>query len=732
MIDRETAERIKEAADIVEVVGDYVQLIRRGNNYMGLCPFHNERTPSFSVNKRKNFCYCFSCHKGGSPVNFLMEKAGVSYQEALRMLAAKYGIPIKERELTDQEKAAQSERESLMAVNRWASERMAHYLLETEEGRNVGLAYFRERGVTDEAIKEFKLGYSPENAQTLFNDAKRDGFDPERLHTLGLLGKNKEGTRMYDKYHGRVIFPIFNISGLIIGFGGRDIKGTSPAKYINSPESQVYKKSNELYGLSQARGEIRQLDHCFLVEGYMDVIGMWQSGMKNVISSSGTALTEGQIALVHRLTRNITLLYDGDNAGIKAALRGTDMLLAQGMNVKVMLLPDGHDPDSFARTRSPEEFRDYVENHQTDFIGFKTDVLTKTGGAENPDRRAAAIKSILESIACIPDDIERMVYVESCAKRLGVDPSSIVGTVDRMYREKAREQALKNRRGRQDNTVVPSADTSTPDSTAHQIPVPVTPPPVMPKFRSWLNPDSVKPLERQVLKYAVRYGMADFCGSFDDAGQPVTINMVEYLADELPNLNLQFTIPEYAKVFARLVNMVPDYRREQTKVLAQIDADEKETRKEMYDRVVEQGLDSRAIRHEEELLDQQLADLRFRRANDFAYSFAGTRLASDEDDDVRQVATELLLQHHQISDLYRRRGSLHDENEKLSDLVPRALNEWQNALLEHRIAILKQEFASACDADDTERQTDLMNQISELLASRSSLASAIGDRIISV
>lgn len=338
MIDKATAERIKSAADIVEVVSDYVHLTRRGANYMGLCPFHNERTPSFSVNKNRNFCYCFSCHKGGSPVNFIMEKEGVSYHDALLYLADKYGIKVEERELSDEERNAITEREGMYVANEWAMKRMQANLMTTEEGKTVGLQYFYSREVTDEAIREFRLGYCLDTGHDLVDAAHHAALDMDVLKRVGLIGTSGSG-RNYDRFHGRVIFPILNSSGKPIAFGGRDLKG-GPAKYINSPESAIYVKSNELYGIFQAKSEIVKQDRCYLVEGYMDVIGMWQSGLRNVIASSGTALTDGQIALIHRFTNNVTLIYDGDAAGIKAALRGINMLLSHKLNVKVLLLPE--------------------------------------------------------------------------------------------------------------------------------------------------------------------------------------------------------------------------------------------------------------------------------------------------------------------------------------------------------------------------------------------------------
>ncbi|WP_303742279.1 DNA primase, partial [uncultured Muribaculum sp.] len=357
-IDRETVQRILDAADIVEVVSDFVHLKRRGSSYLGLCPFHNERTPSFSVSKSKNICKCFSCGKGGSPVNFIMEHEQMSYYEALRYLARKYNIEIKEHEMSDKEREEESERESMLAVNDFALKHFEKNLQETDDGRDIGLSYFLDRGINEASIKKFRLGYSLEKSNDLLNAAKSRGYNEKYLIETGLCIKTDQG-RVYDRFKGRVMFPVFSISGKVIAFGGRTLK-KDVAKYVNSPESLIYKKSYQLYGLYQAKQAIVKHDKCILVEGYMDVISMHQSGIENVVASSGTSLTDGQIRLIHRFTDNVTVIYDGDAAGIKASLRGIDMLLAEGLDIKVLLLPDGDDPDSFAQKHTSSELEEYI------------------------------------------------------------------------------------------------------------------------------------------------------------------------------------------------------------------------------------------------------------------------------------------------------------------------------------------------------------------------------------
>ncbi len=371
-IDRETVQKILDTANIVDVVSDFVHLKRRGANYIGLCPFHNERTPSFSVSKAKNICKCFSCGKGGSPVNFIMEHEQLSFNEALRFLSKKYNIEIKEHEMSDKEREEATERESMLAANEFALNHFEHNLNETPDGQAIGLSYFRERGINDVSIKRFRLGYSIDSRDDLLKTATNKGYKEKYLVDTGLCIKNDAG-KVYDRFKGRVMYPVFSISGKVVAFGGRTLrKDKDVAKYVNSPESLIYRKSYELYGLYQAKQAIVKKDKCILVEGYMDVISMHQSGIENVVASSGTSLTEGQIRMIHRFTENVTVIYDSDPAGIKASLRGIDMLLAEGLNIKVLLLPDGDDPDSFAQSHTSSELEEYLATHETDFISFKT------------------------------------------------------------------------------------------------------------------------------------------------------------------------------------------------------------------------------------------------------------------------------------------------------------------------------------------------------------------------
>lgn len=442
MIDKATIDKIMDAANIVDVVSEFVTLRKAGVNYKGLCPFHDEKTPSFVVSPSKGYCHCFSCGKGGNAVGFIMEHEQMTYPEALRWLAKKYNIEIHERELTDEEKREESERESLFILNDWALRYFQENLKETDCGRAIGLAYFRSRGFRDDTIARFQLGYALPERDALAKTALAKGFKEKFLIDTGLCYRREDGT-LQDRYHGRVIFPVHTVTGRVVAFGGRILENNKKlAKYVNSPESLIYHKSNELYGIFQAKHAIAKQDRCYLVEGYIDVTSMHQSGVENVVASSGTSLTTGQIRLIRRFTNNITVLYDGDSAGIHASIRGIDMLLAEGMNVKVLLLPDGDDPDSFARKHTAEEFRNYIESHQTDFIEFKTNLLLR--GVTDPVKRSEAISSIVRSVSVIQDPIMRATYISECAHRLGMPEATLVSTANKFIRgdmeEKRKEQ----------------------------------------------------------------------------------------------------------------------------------------------------------------------------------------------------------------------------------------------------------------------------------------------------
>lgn len=455
MIDKPTIARIMDSTKIEEVVSEFVTLKKRGINYIGLCPFHNDSHPSFSVSPTRGICHCFTCGKGGNAVNFLMELEQMTYPDALRWLAKKYNIEIQEREMTNEEKQRESERESMYIVNDWAAKYFQDILQNDVDGRAIGMQYFRSRGFRDDIIRKFQLGFALPQRTALFDEAVKKGYNPKYLTATGLCFKvdkdeagNKSGQDQYlDRFSGRAIFPWTSVSGKIVAFGGRVLdtrtKGVNQ-KYVNSPDSEIYHKERELYGLYQAKKAIAKEDCVYMVEGYTDVISMHQCGIENVVANSGTALSIHQIRLLHRFTSNIVLLYDGDAAGVHAALRGTDMLLEEEMNVKVLLLPDGNDPDSFARNHTAEDFRKYIEDHQVDFIQFKTDISLR--GVTDPVKRSQAINSIVESISKIKNQITRAAYITDCAHRLGVNEAIIVNALNNFVRNGMSEQVKAERR----------------------------------------------------------------------------------------------------------------------------------------------------------------------------------------------------------------------------------------------------------------------------------------------
>ena len=455
MIDKPTIARIMDSAKIEEVVSEFVTLKKRGINYIGLCPFHNDSHPSFSVSPTRGICHCFTCGKGGNAINFLMELEQMTYPDALRWLAKKYNIEIQEREMTSEEKQRESERESMFIVNEWAAKYFQDILQNDVDGRAIGMQYFRSRGFRDDIIRKFQLGFALPQRTALFDEAVKKGYNPKYLTATGLCFKvdkdeagNRSGQDQYlDRFSGRAIFPWTSVSGKIVAFGGRVLdsrtKGVNQ-KYVNSPDSEIYHKERELYGLYQAKKAIAKEDCVYMVEGYTDVISMHQCGIENVVANSGTALSIHQIRLLHRFTSNIVLLYDGDAAGVHAALRGTDMLLEEEMNVKVLLLPEGDDPDSFARNHTAEDFRKYIEDHQVDFIQFKTDISLR--GVTDPVKRSQAINSIVESISKIKNQITRAAYITDCAHRLGVNEAIIVNALNNFVRNGMSEQVKAERR----------------------------------------------------------------------------------------------------------------------------------------------------------------------------------------------------------------------------------------------------------------------------------------------
>ncbi|MDE5793502.1 MAG: DNA primase [Muribaculaceae bacterium] len=722
MIDKATVQKITDAADIVEVVSDYVHLIKRGRNYVGLCPFHNEKTPSFSVNSVRNFCYCFSCKKGGSPVNFIMEKEGLSYHDALLHLAQKYGIKVEEKELSEDEKRQLNERESLLVANEWAANKIEKALLDTEEGRNIGLQYLYQRGVTPEAIKKFRLGYNLDSGHSLADAAKLDGMDLKSLAEVGVLGMSQKiADSYYDRFRGRVIFPVLNPSGKVVAFGGRDLKG-GMAKYINSPESAIYKKSNELYGIYQAKSEIAKQDNCFLVEGYMDVIGMWQSGMENVVASSGTALTDGQIAMIHRFTDNITLIYDGDAAGIKASLRGIDMLLAHKMNVKVLLLPDGHDPDSFARENTPEKFREYVKLHATDIIRFKAQVLLKDVG-DDPQKRVAAIESVVSSLAHIPDKVKRNVYIQECSRILGVREEVIEGAVEKS-RGFVMEQQKRQRQSTEIDRLDQNENNPQPDLSKQLRPS---------KGREITEMYPYYPFERNVVYHCVRYGIIDFCESEFEDGTHDMLTVAEYVAEELQEDNIWFSFPAFAKTFNRILDLKEDFQNDNVTFNVNLEKEKKEMLKAGYDEIAAKDLNMEDIRRAEHLLEDRINEELAQRRFEFARYYVEQKLSSHHDDDVRRTVTEAMNDEPPLSNIYIRNNPISErkmEIDRMKMLVPRGVLEWKNEMLNQMIRAKMRQLDNIIGRASPEEEQKILMETQALMEKRGQLGKVMGDRTI--
>ena len=531
MIDRPTIDRIMDATKIEEVVSEFVTLKKRGVNYIGLCPFHNDSHPSFSVSPTRGICHCFTCGKGGNAINFLMELEQMTYPDALRWLAKKYHIEIKERELSSEEKQRESERESMFIVNEWAAKYFQNILQNDVDGRAIGMQYFRSRGFRDDIIKKFQLGFSLNQRTALADAAAKEGYNPKYLAATGvLIASDKEPGLYFDRFSGRAIFPWFSVSGKVVAFGGRVLdrrtKGVNQ-KYVNSPDSEIYHKERELYGLYQAKKAIAKEDCVFMVEGYTDVISMHQCGIENVVANSGTALSVHQIRLLHRFTNNIVLLYDGDAAGVHAALRGTNMLLEEEMNVKVLFLPDGNDPDSFARNHTAEQFRQYIADNQTDFIQFKTDIMLK--GVTDPVKRSEAINSIVESISKIKNQITRASYITDCSHRLGVNEAVIINALNGFIRNGMSEQVKEERRAaglRDQNIAMPQ-----------QRPV-----------QSAITPlDKLREVEDLLIKIVIHHGDEKIIVE-DSEGNKVELPAAQYIYLDMQGDDFKFHNPIYNQI----------------------------------------------------------------------------------------------------------------------------------------------------------------------------------------
>ena len=536
MIDRATIDKIMDATNIVDVVGEFVSLRKAGVNYKGLCPFHDDKTPSFMVSPSQQICHCFACGEGGNAVNFLMKHEQITYPEALRWLAKKYNIEIEERELSDEEKREQSDRESMFIVNEWACQYFHDILNNDVDGQAIGKQYFRSRGIRDDIIKKFQLGFALTKRDALVNEAHRKGYKDEFLVKTGLCIENERG--IYDRFAGRAIFPWLNVSGKVVAFGGRKLDAATKGvqqKYVNSPDSEIYHKERELYGIYQAKKAVVKEDRVYMVEGYTDVIAMHQCGLENVVANSGTALSVYQIRLLRRFTQNITLLYDGDEAGIHAAMRGTDMLLQEGMKVMVLLLPDGDDPDSFSRKHTATEFKEYIEKNQTDFIQFKTDLMLK--GVKDPIKRAEAINSIVRSVSVIPVTVERQLFLKDPAQRLSMDERTLISQANKYIAgDKEEQQKEAEREARQQES-----------SPVQQEPIGLHTP-----------QEQANEVERLLIQQIIRYGEVVIVDEDTVDDGHVEMNVIQYLANDFAEDDLSFS----NDLFNRILQEAADHAAE--------------------------------------------------------------------------------------------------------------------------------------------------------------------------
>ena len=667
MIDYQTIERIQSAAQIVEVVSDFMTLRKRGVNYVGLCPFHDDKTPSFYVSPAKNICKCFSCGEGGSPIHFVMKHEQLSYADALKFLAKKYGIEVKETELSEEQKQEQGDRESMFILNSYAQKTFSRILLNDPEGKSIGLSYFQERGFREDTIRKFELGYSLEKRNAFAEEAQKAGYQKKYLEKTGLAIAVENG-ELIDRFRGRVMFPIHSISGKVVGFGGRILKNEKTAKYLNSPDSEVYNKSRELYGIFFGRNAINKLDKCYLVEGYTDVISMHQAGIENVVAPCGTALTHEQIRLIHRLTRNISLLYDGDSAGIKAANKGINLFLEAGMNVKIVLLPPGEDPDSFARKQNASSFNQYIEKNETDFIRFKASLLTQEA-KDDPARKANMISEMVEVIALIPEEIVRLLYIKECAQITGIAEPTLL----RAITKKRQENALQKKK-----TLYP--EVRDPDGSPAPEEERVSGQASSPDFDNITGNQAVNSLdehEKSILKYVIRYGeidMANYTSSKDEKkmekAEPVFV--IQYIMEELETDQLEFANPVYRQIL-----------------------------QETYDKYKGERFS---------------AETYFRMHPDYRIS---------------KLAIDLCTDPYIESKIHSKFKDLPDERERLIDLVPYLVINYKDAILKNRIDEITAQIKELEKSGDLARTLELMKELSELWSeSRKLLAKHLRERII--
>lgn len=691
MIDQGTIDRILDAAQIMDVVSDFVTLRKRGVNYVGLCPFHDDKTPSFYVSPSKGLCKCFACGQGGNAVHFIMAHEQMTYPEALKYLAKKYNIEIKERELSNEEKLVQSERESLFIINNFARDYFRNILKNHVDGRSIGMAYFRNRGFRDDIIEKFQLGYCTDSHDAFANEALRKGYKKEYLVKTGLCYETDDH-RLRDRFWGRVIFPVHTLSGKVVAFGGRVLANATKGvkvKYVNSPESEIYHKSNELYGIYFAKQAIVKQDRCFLVEGYTDVISMHQSGIENVVASSGTALTPGQIRLIHRFTNHMTVLYDGDAAGIKASIRGIDMLLEEGMNIKVCLLPDGDDPDSFARKHNSTEFQAFLSAHETDFIRFKTNLLLEDAG-KDPIKRAELIGNLVQSISVIPEAIVRDVYIKECAQLLHVEDKLLVSEVAKRREaqaEKRAEQTERNRRIAERTATMEQQGEANENAPLPNGPIPSAPevaaagtetpfPPQEDNYASFIPQEGKEgqefyKFERLILQAVVRHGEKVMCNLTDEEGNEIPVTVIEYIVNDLKEDDLAFHNPLHRRML------------------------------------------SEAATHRQD-----------------AGFVAERYFLAHPDPVISKLSVDLINVRYQLSKYHSKSQKIVTDEERLYELVPMLMINFKYAIVTEELKHMLYALQDPDFAHDKEKCDSLMQRYNELRTVQSIMAKRLGDRVV--
>lgn len=680
-IDKATVDKIHDATDIVDVVSDFVSLKKRGSSYLGLCPFHNERTPSFSVSQSRGIFKCFSCGKAGTAVSFLMDLESMTYVEALKWLARKYNIEVKERELTNEERAAEAERESLYAANDFALG-VFEKNLTTDEGRSIGLAYFKERGISDAMISRFHLGYALEKSDDLLQKARGAGFEDKYLVETGLEIRTDDG-RLYDRFKGRVIYPVHSLSGRVVAFGGRTLrKEKTVAKYVNSPESLIYSKSNELYGLFQARNAIAKKKNCILVEGYMDVISMHQAGVENVVASSGTSLTEGQIRMIRRFADSVTLIYDSDAAGIKASLRGINMFVAAGFDLKIVLLPEGDDPDSFAQNHSSSEVEAYIAEHSQNLIGFKTDILLKDAGSD-PRSRANAISDILQTIALIPNAVEQSLYVEELSKKANVAIDRLTSELKRIITENA-EKESKKRQAEQASRTIETVEEPPVSGAAPKVDTP----PV------GASHSAVHLAEEELIRHVLRRGLLYFCDVFpdDEATEPVPMSVMNYIECEMNIDGIKFTHPLFKKIWEAACDIRDnEYGAEAVKKEAVLEEARIANRNAGLEHIRNTATDHAEILKLEKELDERIGREFDEAYDEFSATFIRDRMLRSEDRQITDAIAELTSDRVVLSKMFPKENP----RELVLKQIPMAITALKSAILKEEIDLIQEKIKSA-------------------------------------